>query len=66
MIYKYDNRAVVEISGVVGPFTMLFVERSSETGLLSHLSKHVFRSLHYRKYISYDNDHLFQNVSNLI
>ena len=45
-----------------GPFTMLLVEASSETGLFRHFSNYVFRSPLVQKYISYEG-HLFsENV----
>ena len=42
-----------------GPFTVLLVEGSSETGLLRHLSNHVLRSPYVQKYISSDGHLLF-------
>ena len=41
-----------------GLFTMTPVERSSQTGVFRHLSKHVFLGRQFRKYISYEG-HLF-------
>ena len=41
-----------------GPLTMSPVERSSQTVVFRHLSKHVFRGRYFRKYISYEG-HLF-------
>ena len=40
------------------PLTILSLERSSETGVFRHLSKHVFRGRYFRKYIRYEG-HLF-------
>ena len=48
------------------PFTMLFVEGSSERGLLGHLFNPVFRSPEVKKYISYEGHLFFENVQNLI
>ena len=42
----------------LGSFTMLLVERSSETGRFTHLSNHVFERPQFRKYIGYEG-HLF-------
>ena len=44
-----------------GPFTMLLVKGSSKTGLLRHLSNHVFRSPYAQKYISHE-AHAFFNM----
>ena len=41
-----------------GLFAMTPVERSSQTGVFRHLSKHVFLGRQFRKYISYEG-HLF-------
>ena len=41
-----------------GLFTMTPVERSSQTGVFRHLSKHVFRGRQFRKCITYEG-HLF-------
>ena len=48
----------------LGPFDMLTIEGCSETGPFRHLSNHVFRSIYFRKYISYEAHLLFQNVQN--
>ena len=45
---------------------MLFVEGSSERGLLGHLFNPVFRSPEVKKYISYECQLFFENVENLI
>ena len=37
----------------LGPFTMLLVEGTSETGFLRHLSNHLLRSPYFRKYIGF-------------
>ena len=42
------------------------VERSSQTRVFRHLSKHVFRGRLFRKYISYDGHLFFENVRNLM
>ena len=42
MINKYGQGAAVKISTVLRPVTMLRVEGSSETGLLTLLSNHIF------------------------
>ena len=41
-----------------GLFNLTPIEKSSQTGALRHLSKHVFRGRKFRKYISYEG-HLF-------
>ena len=41
-----------------GPFTILLVEASSDTGLFRHLSNHVLRNPQVEKYISSEG-HLF-------
>ena len=48
-----------------GPFIMLLVEGSSETGLFRHLSNHVFPSSSVPKYISYEDQLFFWKVSKL-
>ena len=45
----------------LGPFTLLLVKGSSEKVLFRHLSNQSFRSLSWRKYISYDGHHLFKS-----
>ena len=47
-----------------GPFTMLLVEITSETGLFKHLYSHVFRSPELKKYITYKGDLCFENLQN--
>ena len=46
----------------LGRFDMLPVERGSEAGLFKRLSKHVFQSLKFRKYIAYESHLFLQNV----
>ena len=43
------------------PFFMLPVEGSSQTGLVRHLSNHIFRSPYFRKHINYEGD-LFSKI----
>ena len=50
----------------LGPFTILLVKGSSETGLFGYLYNPAFRSLLFWKYKTYDDYHFFQNVENLI
>ena len=50
----------------LGPFNMLLKEGSSEAGLFRHLSNHVFWSVQFWKYISYEGHLSFENVQNLI
>ena len=45
---------------------MLPVKGSFETGLLGHISSHVFRSVKFRKRISYQGHLFFENVLNLM
>ena len=47
-----------------GPFTMLLVEGSSETGLFRQLSRYVFRTAEVQKDISYEG-HLFLKMFNI-
>ena len=47
----------------LGPFTMLLVERSSETGRFTHLSNHVFERPQFWKYIGYEGHLFFWNSS---
>ena len=61
IILDYNKGAVVQC---LGPFTMLLLEGSSETELFRHLSNHVFRSLYFWKYISYEG-HVFSKFSEL-
>ena len=56
----------MQIQQCFGPFTMLVVERSSETGLFGHLSNLVFRSQYFRKHISYKGHLFFKNVQDFI
>ena len=49
-----------------GPFSMLFIKRSSESGSFRQLSNNVLWRLYFRKYISYEGDLFFENVPNLI
>ena len=49
-----------------GSFTMYHIAESSKTGLVRHLSNHVFRSPYFRKYISYEGQLFFHNVQNLM
>ena len=44
-INKDDKGAVVKVSTMFGPFSMLLVEGSSEIEIFRHLSNHVFHSL---------------------
>ena len=46
----------------LGRFQMLAVNACSETALLREWSKQDFHSLSFRKYITYGNRPLFQNV----
>ena len=48
----------LRLSQCFGLFSMSPVERSSQTGVFRHLSRHVFRGRWFRKYISYEG-HLF-------
>ena len=48
-----------------GPFTMLLVAGSSETGRFRYLFNHLFRSLKFQKYISYEGDVFFWKYSKL-
>ena len=50
----------------LNPFTMLPVKGSFETGLIGHISSHVFRSVWFRKEISYEGHLFFENVLNLM
>ena len=47
-------------------FTMLPVKESFETGLIGHMSRHVFRSAEFWKEISYEGHPFFKNVGNLM
>ena len=47
-----------------GQFSMLLVQGSSETRLLRHLSKNVFRSPQVQKYIPFECDLSFEKVYN--
>ena len=44
LINKYDKGAVVQIATVFRPICHVVCQKSSETRLFRHLSKHVFRS----------------------
>ena len=50
----------------LNPFTMLPVKGSFETGLIGHISSHVFRSAWFRKEISYEGHLFFENIPNLM
>ena len=50
----------------LGLFTMFLVEGYSETVLFRYLSNHVFQTLQFRKYISYDCHLYFEYVQNFI
>ena len=43
VINKFHEITVMQIQQYYGPFTMLLVDWSSETGLFRHLSNHVSR-----------------------
>ena len=45
---------------------MLPVKGSLETGLIGHISSHVFRSAEFWKEISYEGHPFFENVGNLM
>ena len=45
---------------------MLPVKGSFETGLIGHISRHVFRSALFWKEISYEGHPFFENVGNLM
>ena len=47
------------------PFTVLFVEGSSELRLFRHLSNNVFRSPYVQKYMSYEGHSFFWKCSKL-
>ena len=47
-------------------FTMLPVKGSFETGLIGHISSHVFRSAEFPKEISYEAYLFFENVLNFM
>ena len=49
-----------------GPFILLLLKGSSETGLFRDLSNHVFLSREVQKDISYEGHRFFENVQNLI
>ena len=48
------------------PLTMLPVKVSFETGLIGHISSHVFRSAKFPKEISYEAFLFFENVLNFM
>ena len=50
----------------LNPFTMLPVKGSFETGLIGHISSHVFRSAQFQKEISYEAYLFFENVLNFM
>ena len=45
------------------PFNMLTFKRCFETGLFRHLTNHAFRSLLFRKYITYESHLFFRRCS---
>ena len=45
---------------------MLPVKGSLETGLIGHISRHVFQSAEFWKEISYEGHPFFENVGNLM
>ena len=65
VIVDYNKAAVVQISAVFAEFPILLVAGSSETRLFRYLSRNVFRSPYFRKYIIL-RVIFFQNVQNLI
>ena len=44
----------------LGPFTMLLIKGSCETGLFRHLFNHVFQSPQIWKYVGYEGHHFFK------
>ena len=50
----------------LAPFSMLTVEGPSETGLFRYLSKHLFCTPYFQKYISYQGHLFLQNVQTLM
>ena len=49
----------------LGRFEMLTFQGCSKAGRFKHLSKHVFHSLQFQKYIRYESHRFFQDVWNL-
>ena len=49
----------------LGLFNLLTIKGCSETGLFTHLTNHVFRSLQFRKYIIYEGHLFFRSVQKL-
>ena len=50
----------------LNPFILLPVKGSFETGLIGHISSHVFRSAEFPKEISYEAYLFFENVLNFM
>ena len=44
----------------LGPFTMLLIKGSCETGLFRHLSNQIFQRPQIWQYIGYEGNHFFQ------
>ena len=66
VIRKYGKSGVIQITAMFDPFTMLFLEGSSEMQLFRHFSNNIFRNPQLMKCIKYE-DHLFcESVQNFI
>ena len=66
VIRKYGKSDVIQITAMFDPFTMLFLEGSSEMQLFRHFSNNIFRNPQLMKCIKYE-DHLFcESVQNFI
>ena len=61
---KFDQSSVVHIQAVFGTLQHVACW-CSEKGIFRHLSKHVFRSVQFRKYISSEGQLFFQNIQKL-
>ena len=64
-ISKCGKTAMIQISTILWPFTMLLVEGSSETRFFRRLSNHVFKVHNFENTKSMRFVFFFQNVQNL-
>ena len=63
VIKQYDGSAVVHFFRL---FNMLTVPRYCERRLFKYLTNHIFRSLYFQKYITFENHTLFQIVQHVM
>ena len=60
--HQTDKSALCRFQQCSGPVNMLTAGGCSQKGLFRHLSKRVFRSQEYKKYLSYETDFFQKNV----